>query len=327
MTQTADSSDATTSPTPHDDGSAETSDAGIDSDGDASPNGACTSTDTSCLQGLPFGWSPVVRPTAEGTECPSGYTTFDGMNPEVTSDVCACLPSPSNVDPPSCDKSDDYGGQYSLLIAACAENTGRFKVNGSACSPVDNAAGWISGKFSPIKRLGACDAHCEGDASKLKKTRICEPAPACEEEACLGIGSDAGIGDFESCIAKDGDVECPSVDGGAGLDGGGTTDAGAGYRKFVLGSDPTIACKDAKCDNDISCKDAVLHLFNDATCSKPEYGSVKVDGQCNGFIKGLVAVKYTANMTVLPSKLSTPPKVGVSFGSTKTICCANRPAQ
>jgi hypothetical protein len=262
-----------------------------------------------CTDALPAGWRPVAL---SATECPPGHATHDGAgNPSAPDNACACTPSASVTDPPSCTRAESYKVMGNVTeIVTCTVASTSFPLEGCVNGL---PASWNAAKFPEAKHLGACVPQCQVDPSKVTKTtlHLCEPTATCAEGTCAAAAQDAGAGGVRYCMAHEGDVACPA-DGGA-------TAKTLFYEAF------DVACEQAECENAIECTNRQVRLFTAPDCRGDATVVFTVDsaaGTCRPITKGQVkSFDYLATGTPGAGKITKAPKAILKSQSRTTICC------
>lgn len=249
------------------------------------------------------GWSPIVLPAA-GTSCPPDYTkTADLKSAQSGVDKCECTCAPQTG---SCDVplALEYGDN------ACSTSTASitFPPDGGCYANIPNLGTRLRLSVPDASAPSGCTPKVDKQLSPVTTIKTCSGATPTAASECDGTSAcfPAPPPGAQTCIAHDGEVQCPR-----------------GYdRAYVAGSSAIDGrdCTSCTC-TDEGCSSGRIQLYADAKCTLPltSLSLGKCDSDPTGLTKGASYKPATGCRATRPP--GNPVTGRVTFTGTRTICC------
>ncbi|HEY8080099.1 MAG TPA: hypothetical protein VIF62_38475 [Labilithrix sp.] len=285
----------------------------LDASNDVVPDVVDACDQTGCVD-IPTGFSLVAYSATGGTTCPTGFTAPNAFVEGPSAGPGACTCGCTVTANPSCPTNGSIVGHFDTAGDGMCGSAG-----GSLTNMGCGTDGFL-GPFStgnehrytpPAATGGTCTSSAAKDAGKVSYTaqgHSCEASvlPECNGKVCIpSVGSG-----FAACLAKDGDVPCPS----------------SFSTKHLVGSGATLSCgAGCSCGVTATCKGTLYyHVSTDCSDVMPPF-STPVDDACHatdamGASYG--SHKYVpmaaANIACTKGGSTAP---SVSLTDEQTICC------
>ena len=288
-------------------------------------NGRLDCDDPACSPGwtctpaaVPAGWHVVEFTETTRPPCSSGYANptpvLDGLNAAPASCDCSC----AITEPGSCTSGTFTAKAGSGGGLGCNLLSNTYQADSGTCA---GGPPYMPGLAGSVQVVPApyTPGSCSADAGVTKGSigsnegRTCGVAEAtgggCAQGGVCAPAATSGA----VCIARSGDVACPS-----------------GYaHKYGVGDgiDDSRTCSGCSCKGTTgSCSDIKLSLFTDPKCGAAGELTLDVDGGCNPVggspMATYRAYHYEAAVTGESCSAGTAtPSGGVSLLDPQTVCC------
>jgi hypothetical protein len=273
---------------------------------------ACTAQGYSCVDPPPGGWSFVAfAPTAPASQsaCPSSlHTAAVDVDPIDTPATCSCSCGVGTA--PTC----------TGMVTSKFGTNGTCTMQGGS-APADGSCGTVPvavGAYAQIGNPAGSGGSCVPDAGITKPAAGSTQGEICSGENKFGAGCSAGQvcalapAPFGACIAKNGQVACP------------TSSYSTAHYAGQLND--TRSCTNCQCGGTPTCA-LTWSFYNSPKCNANAALVLTPDGTCQP--TGAAAGAYTSNMlvgsaagsTCAPPAMQPMPTGQVSLDAEQTICC------
>jgi hypothetical protein len=249
---------------------------------------------------LPVDWELVLFASDRATGCPVNFTGTDLVSgPMAGAGACDCSCTVnSGANCTTGMMATKYGDDNTCPTVGLTLN-----VPNGDCQPItSNIRGYYSSTLLPA--TVRCTASTVTNNSNVTSTpmRQCSVPASCREEICNGEVPEG----FSACIARNGDMACPS-----GWD-----------TKTVVGTGANLTCSSCTCQASATCTNGRITFFSNAGCGT-QLAAFDVNDSCQSTGGGGAIRSFRYSATIQNARCTADGmKMGtVALAGTRTICC------